>query len=129
ALAHASMAWAQASSDEALSDFSLSIGYSNVGLGSSSAIDSEGALRVDGYLTFSPLKDLPQLRIGGGVGVSLVLDDSSFVIVSSGGAFFAGSADIPLWFIEPELRLSWRQYLGDGSDWFIEPGVAAGWAF
>src|SRR4051812_31749286 len=111
-------------------EFALSIGYANVSLGSSSAISDEGALRSEGSLAFSPLEKLPQLRLGAAVGVPLVLDNSThFISSGSGGLIIAGSSDVPLWLIEPELRLSWRQTFGPGNALFIEPGVAGGFAF
>jgi hypothetical protein len=81
-------------------------------------------------LTFAPIQQLPQLRIGGDVGVTLVMDNSSRTIVSGDhGTVFIGSSDVPVWFLEPELRVSWRQYLGSDQQFFIEPGVAGGVAF
>jgi hypothetical protein len=64
------------------------------------------------------------------VGIVLAVDDSQRTIVSNNGQLtVTGSGDVPLWLIEPELRLSWRQYLGDDHEVFIEPGVAAGWTW
>jgi hypothetical protein len=116
------------STEEGRPEFALSLGYANLSLGSSSVIDSEGALRWEASLTFAPLRELPQLRVGGDVGVSLVLDDSTTTIISrNGNLIFIGSSQIPLWTIEPELRISWRQPIGDTL--FIEPGVAGGFVF
>ena len=39
------------------------------------------------------------------------------------------SSDVPLWFLEPELRISWRQYIGEPHVFFIEPGAGVGYAF
>jgi len=112
------------------SEFSLGIGYANVSLSGSSVIDGESALRFEPTLSFSPIRQLPQLRLGTSVGVTMVLDNSSRTIVSGdGGLIFVGSSEIPLWLLEPELRLSWRQYFGDNHEIFIEPGVAGGVAF
>ena len=108
-------------------EFSLGIGYANLSIGGSdSVIDSEGALRFDGIVSFSPLQNLPQLRLGAGAGVTLVLDNSQWALVSSGGAVFVGHADVPLWLIEPEVRLSWRQTFGRHGEFYVEPGVGAG---
>ena len=49
------------------------------------------------------------------------------IISRNGTLIFAGSSDVPLWLLEPELRVSWRQYFGD--NFFVEPGVAGGIAF
>jgi len=112
-------------------DFALSVGYANISLGSESAFDNESALRFDGSIDFSPLREqLPQLRLGAGVGVSMVLDNSSRTIIISNGTFVSRSTnDIPFWLIEPELRLSWLQTFGDHGQFFIQPGVAGGYAF
>jgi hypothetical protein len=125
-----STARAQADYVEDAPEFSLGIGYANVTLDGSPVIDGEGAIRFEPTLSFSPFRPLPQLRLGTDVGMTLVLDNSSRTIISGdGGLIFAGSSDIPLWLVEPELRLSWRQYLGDDRGSFIEPGVAGGIAF
>ena len=130
ALATAASVSAQ-SVDDGSSEFALSIGYANVGLGSSSSLDSQDALRWETSLTFAPLRQLPQLRLGGDVGVSLVLEDSTTIFISRNGqTIFAGTSQVPLWTIEPELRLSWRQSFANGA-FFVEPGVAGGlaWGF
>ena len=125
-----SKASAEASFPEAASEFSLSVGYANIDIGSS-IIDNESALHMEGALMFSPLgEQLPQLRLGAAVGVSMILDNTSRTIISNNGAFvFRGSSEVPFWMIEPELRLSWRQILGDHGQFFIEPGIAGGVAF
>lgn len=126
-----SPAAAQSVLDEGRTEFSLGIGYANLSLGSETAIDDEGALRFEPSLNFSPFGEkLPQLRLGFNAGVSMVLDNSSrTIIINNGTAIFRGSSDVPLWTIEPELRLSWRQTFGSDHQFFIEPGVAGGAAF
>jgi hypothetical protein len=121
---------AQSILDDGPAEFSLSIGYANISLGSDSAIDNDSALRFEPSVSFSPIRQLPQLRLGGDVGVSMVLDNSTRTIISSNGTLiFAGSSDVPLWLLEPELRLSWRQTFGSDHQFFIEPGVAGGAVF
>ena len=121
---------AQELSPDGAAEFALGLGYANVSLGSKSSIDSEGAFHFEPSLVFSPIQQLPQLRLGTDVGVTMVLDNSTRTIISSGGTtIFRGSSDVPLWLLEPELRLSWRQYLGGDHIWFVEPGVGGGWAF
>jgi len=84
----ASRALAQAISAPAL-EFSMGVGYANLSLGSNSALDSADALRFEPALSVSPFARLPQLRIGGAVGVSMVLDNSgSAVIINNGGLIF-----------------------------------------
>ena len=131
-LACAGPAAAQSQFPEGRPEFSLGLGYSSISVGSS-IIEDEGALHWDPVLSFSPLAEaLPQLRLGAAVGVSLVLDNSSRTIISNNGQLIiTGSSDIPLWMLEPELRLSWRQTFGDRGQFFIEPGVGVGvaWGF
>ena len=113
---------------DGVAEFSLGIGYANVSLADSNVIDGEGGIHFEPALTFSLIRQLPQLRVGADVGVTLVLDNSQRTIISRNGTLvFSGSSDVPLWLLEPELRLSWRQYFGDY--FFIEPGVAGGIAF
>ena len=111
----------------ATGEFSLGVGYAHISIGDE-ALDDEDALRFDPSLTLSVVPGLPQFRAGFGVGVALVLDDSQRTIVSDDGNLtVTGRGDIPRWLVEPEARLSWRQYFGDEYALFIEPGVAAGW--
>ena len=109
------------------SEFSLGIGYANVSIGGSeSVLDSLDALRFDAAVSFSPLQRLPQLRLGAAAGVALVPDNSQFAIVSDGGLVVVGRSDVPVWLIEPEVRLSWRQSFGEDGQIYVEPGVGAG---
>jgi hypothetical protein len=125
-----SVAYAQDSSGDAAPEFSLGIGYANVSLSDSSVIDGENALHFEPTLSVSPIQQLPQLRLATNVGVTLVLDNSTRTIVSGdNGLIYRGSSDVPLWLLEPELRISWRQYLGEPHMVFIEPGVGVGYAF
>src|SRR3954451_146620 len=108
-------------------EFSLGIGYANIGIGGSdSLLNSEDALRFDSMLSFSPFAGLPQLRIGAAFGVDLVLDNSEFAFISNGGAVFIGHADIPLFLLEPEFRVSWQQFFGPEQQWYVEPGFGIG---
>ena len=121
---------AQEAPMEGMAEFSLGVGYANVSLSSSDVIDNEGALRFEPAITFSPIRDLPQFRLGADVGVTLVLDNSSRTIISGDdGLIYTGSSDIPLWLLEPEVRLSWRQFFGEHKQFFIEPGLSGGVAF
>ncbi|MGB7157485.1 MAG: hypothetical protein WBD40_05430 [Tepidisphaeraceae bacterium] len=111
-------------------DFSLGIGYAYVSVGDSdSVLHSENALRFDSAASFSPFANLPQLRLGAAFGVAMVLDNSQRTIISNGGLIIAGSSSIPLLLLEPEARLSWRQYFGDADEFFVEPGVGVGGVF
>jgi hypothetical protein len=108
--------------------FALGIGYAHLEIGdSSSQLHSLDALRFDPCVSFSPFGELPQVRIGGAFGVSMVLDNSSRTIISNGGnLIITGSSDVPFLLLEPEFRLSWRQDFGDAL--FVEPGVGLGGA-
>ena len=109
-------------------DFTLGIGYASLGIGDD-ALASEDALRFDGAVSFAPLSSMPQFRLGGAFGTALVLDDSRRTIVTDEGVLVTGTGDIPLLFLEPELRLSWRQYLGANEVFYIEPGIGGGGLF
>jgi hypothetical protein len=113
------------------SDFTLGIGYAHISVGDDdSPLDSEDAIKFDPSLTFALIPGLPQLRLGPAVGVTIVTDNSKRVIIANDGRLIvAGSSEIPLWFVQPELRLSWRQYLDPDHTIFVEPGVAAGWTY
>jgi hypothetical protein len=127
-LAPTRAARAQDAPYDGVAEFSLGIGYAHVSLADSDVIDGESGIHFEPALTFSLIPQLPQLRVGADVGVTLVLDNSQRAIISRNGTLiFAGSSDVPLWLLEPELRVSWRQYFGD--NFFVEPGVAGGIAF
>jgi hypothetical protein len=112
------------------SEFSLSIGYAHVGIGDSdSVLESQDALRLEPAISVAPFSSLPQLRFGGAFGIDFVLDNSQHAIISGGGLVIIGSADVPLTLLEPEARVSWRQYLGEHKTFFIEPGLGVGGAF
>ena len=111
-------------------EFSLGIGYAHISIGDSdSLLHSQDALRFDAMWNYAPFRDLPQLRLGAGFGTDLVLDNSEFVFVSNGGAVFAGHADIPLFLLEPEFRVSWQQFFGNDQSFYIEPGIGIGGVF
>jgi hypothetical protein len=111
------------------SEFLLGVGYSNISVGSS-LLSNEGAVHFNPSLTFAPFQRLPQLRMGANVGVSLVLDNSSrTLIIDNGQVLFIGSSDVPLWTLEPEACISWRQNFGHSNEFYIEPGVAGGGMF
>jgi hypothetical protein len=108
-------------------DFTLSVGYANISIGNSdSELDCEGALKWEPAFTIAPIAQLPQLRLGAAFGVSLVLDNSSHAIISNNGQLIiAGTSDVPLWLLEPQARISWRQSFGN---FFVEPGFGIGGA-
>jgi hypothetical protein len=109
-------------------EFSLGIGYSSISISSGSTIHDEGAVHFDPSVSISPLHQLPQLRLAFDLGASLVLDNSNRTLVLDNGVLtFNGSSEVPLWTLEPELAVSWRQNFG--STFFIEPGIAGGGMF
>jgi hypothetical protein len=131
-LLYTSVASAQYGPDPNAAEFALGVGYANISLGQHSGLNSEGGVRFEPSLSLAPLKILPQLRLGAAIGTTLVLDNSDrTLIVNNGQVIFHGSSDIPLWTLEPELRLSWRQTFNSNSPqaFFIEPGVAGGEMF
>jgi len=126
--------WGSPPTESAMSalpgEFSLGVGYAHLSIGDSdSVLDSLDALRWDASLSYAPFAHLPQLRVGAGFGVGMVFDDSEFAIISSGGAVIVGSADIPLFTLEPEFRVSWQQFFGPDESFYIEPGIGVGGVF
>jgi hypothetical protein len=124
-----SVAAASRADSNVYSEFAFGIGYAHLEVGgSSSALHSMDALRLDADLNFSPFEKLPQFRLGGAFGLSMVIDNSSRTIISNGGTvIITGSSEVPFLTLEPELRMSWRQPF-EGT-FFIEPGVGLGAAF
>ena len=119
----------QAMGDEPIiAEFALGVGYGNLSIGGSdSALDDVGLLRWEPVLSIAPFQRIPQLRFGFACGIGLNLDNSSRVFISNGnGAVFVGSSTVPLWTLEPEFRLSWRQYFNTSHSFFVEPGIAVG---
>jgi len=112
-------------------EFFGGIGYDNISLGSNSPISDEGALRFSTGMSAGPIPSLPQLRFGADVGWAMIFDNSTRTVIShNGGLIIAGSSEVPLWLLEPELTLSFRQWFGKKSpSFFVEPGIAGGGAF
>jgi hypothetical protein len=110
-----------------IGEFSLGAGYMRFNVdGGTNILEGRDGLHLEPVLSFAPVEDVPQLRFGAAVGWSMALDDVSGAFIShDGGTFLVTSGDVTFMTFEPELRLSWRQPLGDGN-FFIEPGVAAG---
>ncbi len=132
-LGNAALVQAQISigrTDDGLPEFGVGIGYSNIDLNSPVAHDQD-ALHFVPSLSCSPIGVLPQLRLSANIGTSFVFDNSIHtIIVNNGSLTIAGSSSIPLWLLEPELSLSWRQTFGkEGQGVFVEPGIAGGGAF
>ena len=111
-------------------EIGFTVGYDNISLGSNSTIHDEDALRFAFGGSFSPIRPVPQIRLGADIGASLVIDNSThFISSGSNGLIIAGSASVPLWILEPEATASWRQTFGARNQFFIEPGIAGGGAF
>ena len=123
-------AWAHAddAEHEPRAEFSLGIGYSRIEFdGSPALIDNRDCIHFEPVLSYVPLADVPQLRIGAALGWSAAVDDTRGAIVSNdGGLVAATTSDVSFMMFEPELRLSWRQPLDRDGNYFIEPGVGAG---
>lgn len=107
-------------------EFALGVGYSRVDF--SAPANELDAIHFSPYLSFAPLPQLSQLRLGAGLGLTFSLEDVGGVISSGGGGGVAvGSGDTSLLLFQPDLTLSWRQPLGDEDvGFFVEPGVAGG---
>lgn len=111
-------------------EFLLGVGYARMTLDSGGILDSSDGIHFEPGLSVAPLESLPQVRLGAAVGISLALDNGSGAVVSNDGSLvLLEGEDVTYTLIEPELRVSWRQPLGRDGQFFLEPGVGAGWAF
>jgi hypothetical protein len=124
-----------ASPAEAEVAFDLGIGYSHVTIGTSGPFNGADGIRFEPRVSFSPIADVPQFRLGFGLGVSGYthdIDQDSTITINNGDEIIIIQADQweALSLLEPELQLSWRQVFNkytDGSEGlFVEPGVGIG---
>jgi hypothetical protein len=111
-------------------DFGAGVGYSHVSLhGAASPFDHRDGARIEPRFSFGLSDQLPQLRLGVGVGLSEFSqrEDSDGVIVIGGDRFDFDADDVQaLSLIVPEVQISWRQTFGGEQRWFVEPGAALG---
>ena len=97
-----------------------------------SQADAVQAMRTFSAVPLPDGRSLQQLAIGGRTRlvVAGVGRDPAALVESnedtSGPLTLVGTSDVAFMMFEPELRLSWRQPLGNDGFFFIEPGVAAG---
>ena len=98
-------------------DFELTLagGATQVSTEDDDAFDGQWGINFEPSLSFSPLANTPQFRVGGGVGLAWVSADVD-------NSFISGQAD--LFLITPELLLSWRQPIAEHI--YLEPGVGIG---
>ena len=113
-------------------EFLMGVGYSHVEFkGGDITLDDQDCIHFAPMMSFAPVESLPQLRLGGGVGFTIGLDDVNGIIHSGGnGLVVVAGADSALFLFQPEVVLSWRQPIGpEHVGFYIEPGVAAGGTF
>ena len=111
-------------------EFDTSIGYSHLSLEGSDRFSQRDGVRVEPRISVNPFENLPDLRLGAGLGVSGYshqLDQDAIITIDNGNDVYVVHADQweSLTFLEPEFQLSWRQPLGDGR-WYVEPGLGIG---
>ena len=116
---------------EGYGEFSLGIGWVRMNFdGNNELIDDRDGIHFDPVFSIAPFEALPQLRFGAAVGVSVALDDVRGAVISRGGQLVVISGgDVSLFLIEPELRISWRQYFGPEKAYFLEAGGGGGGVF
>jgi len=109
-------------------EFGISIGYAELSIDDDPVLDDlddQGGLRFEPRFTWAPSEDLPNLRLGIGVGFSFFYDEED------SGQDFGGFADVEdfeeISFIIPEFQVTWRQPLAE--HYFIEGGVGIGAVF
>lgn len=124
-----------ASPASAVSDFEISVGLSYAHLefdGADGTFESHDGVRFEPRVSASLIDDLPQLRLGAGLGISgfSKSEDDDLTFTDDDGDTFEIDGDHveALTFVVPELQLSWRQPLGEAGNgaFFIEPGAAIG---
>ena len=116
---------------EGYGEFLLGIGWVRMNFdGNNELIDDRDGIHFDPVFSIAPFEALPQLRFGAAVGVSVALDDVRGAVISRGGELIVISGgDVSLFLIEPELRISWRQYFGTDKAYFLEAGGGGGGVF
>jgi len=109
-------------------EFLLGAGYTRINFeGSNVLIDDRDGIHIDPVFSFVPLDDVPQLRLGAGVGFSAALDNvRGATVIDGSDTFFVSGDDATLFLFEPEVRVSWRSEFGEGNLYFIEAGVGGG---
>lgn len=123
---------ARAAFDETDFEVSLSVGYSHLSISGSDRFQERDGVRVEPSVSINPIKALPQLRIGAGLGISGYtneLDNDTVITIDNGNQTTVIFAD--QWesvsLLQPEFLISWRQRLGDR--FYIEPGCGVGVAY
>jgi hypothetical protein len=112
-------------------DFSFSMGYSHLTIdGADPPFNEQDALRFESRISGSPLPELPQLRLGGGLGMSYYYkdyNDGDIVEIGEDVILIEGDSYESLFLLEPEVQVSWRQPLG--KHMYVEPGIGVGGVF
>jgi hypothetical protein len=111
----------------------LGISYAHLELdGADGTFETHDGVRIEPRFSVSLIDDIPQLRLGAGLGISGYserTDDDITFTDDDGDTFEIDADDVEsLSFLIPEIQLSWRQPVietGEGA-LFIEPGVAVG---
>lgn len=104
---------AQAASD---GEFSIGIGGAQARDLGAGEFDNKWGVWVQPRFSLAPSDDLPNLRLGAGLGFSY--------FSTTEDDFFGGSLDVRLYMFTPEVQVSWRQKIGER--FYLEPGVALG---
>ena len=116
----AAMAFPSAARAGRDAEFSLTLGGSQIRV-SDDPLNDQWGVRVEPGFSLIALEGGPrQLRIGAGVGFEYFAQDVEV-------DFFGTSrVNEELLIITPEVILSWRQPIGAGESWYVEPGVGVG---
>src|SRR5215210_6058577 len=102
-------------------DFGFSIGYAHLSVDDEALddLDNQVGVRFEPRVTWAPWDNLPQLRIGIGIGFSFFYDEEDTGQTVGGFADIEDFEQISL--IVPELQATWWQPLSE--HYFIEGGV------
>src|SRR5262249_22272773 len=95
-------------------EFAFSLGYSHLNISGATRMDDQDGFRIEPRVSFAFIHELPQLRMGFGLGLSGYsrdLDTDTVITIDNGNETTVIFADqfenISL--LEPEFQLSWRQ--------------------
>jgi hypothetical protein len=96
-------------------EFTIAGGGTQLQLDDGGELDGQWGPWVQPSISFSPLHDTPQLRLGGGISLGWFSADVD-------NEFISGQAD--LFLFTPEFLASWRQPISN--HFYLEPGVGVG---
>jgi hypothetical protein len=111
--------------------FDTGVGYSHLSLDGSDHFRERDGVRIEPRVSINPFENMPELRLGAGLGVSGYshkLDEDAVITIDNGNDVRTVHSDQweSISILEPEFQVSWRQPMGYDGRWYVEPGVGIG---